>query len=81
MVKGACNAQYTGKAVDFANRFCEHFMTCNTSAVYCHKKQCSACSKVTDFEVTLIENYHKRGKYTLSEREFLPMESAYKRNY
>ena len=71
MVKGACNAQYTGKTVDFSNRFTEHFKTCKTSSVYCHKKQCSACNKVTDFEVTLIENYHKRGKYTLSEREFL----------
>ena len=71
MVKGACNAQYTGKTVDFANRFQEHFLKCKSSSVYCHKKQCPTCRTVTDFEVTLIENYQKRGKYTLSEREFL----------
>ena len=70
-VQGACNAQYTGKTVKFGNRFIEHFSTSKTSAVYCHKQQCHKCYLTSDFEVTYIENYQKRGKYTLSEREFL----------
>ena len=71
MVKGACKAQYVGKTVTFGKRLGEHLSTCKSSAVYGHKQSCPDCKNVDDFEVTYIENYHKRGKYTLSEREFL----------
>ena len=71
MIQGACKAQYTGKTVDFSKRLSEHLTSCKSSAVYCHKKSCPICHSINDFEVSYIENYHKRGKYTLSEREFL----------
>ena len=71
MVQGACKAQYVGKTVDFGKRIGEHLNTCKSSAVYCHKQSCSVCHNVNDFQVSYVENYHKRGKYTLSEREFL----------
>ena len=71
MIQGACKAQYTGKTVDFSKRLSEHLTSCKSSAVYCHKNTCPICHNINDFEVSYIENYHKRGKYTLSEREFL----------
>ena len=71
VVQGACDAQYTGKTVTFGKRFSEHLSTSKTSAVYHHREKCHKCYAVSDFNVTFVENYHKRGKYTLSEREFL----------
>ena len=71
IVQGSCNAQYTGKTVKFGKRFSEHFSVSKTSAVYCHKQECHKCYVVSDFNVTFVENYQKKGKYTLSEREFL----------
>ena len=70
VVDGACGSQYTGKTVDFQKRFKKHF-TSKTSSVYSHKKHCNDCAQVSDFEVTYVENYLKRGKYSLSEREYL----------
>ena len=71
VVEGACHEQYTGKTVNFSNRFTEHFTTSKSSAVYCHKQKCSTCNSAKDFKVSYVENYQKRGKYSLSEREFL----------
>ena len=71
VVQGSCNVQYTGKTVKFGKRFNEHFSTSKTSAVYCHRQECHKCYSVSDFNITFVENYQKRGKYTLSEREFL----------
>ena len=71
MIQGACKTQYTGKTVDFSKRIGEHLTSCKSSAVYSHKHSCPICHSIDDFEVSYIENYHKRGKYTLSEREFL----------
>ena len=71
MVKGECNSQYTGKTVNFSQRFVEHFSTSRQSTVYQHKKECHKCYITKDFEVTLVENCHNRGKFSLSEREYL----------
>ena len=71
IVKGACDSQYTGKSVHFSQRFIEHFHTRKPTAIYQHKKQCTNCVETNDFEVSLVESCHNRGKYSLSEREFL----------
>ena len=71
VVKGECNSQYTGKTVNFSKRFVEHFSTSKQSAVYQHKKECHRCYITKDFKVTLVENCHNRGKFSLSEREYL----------
>ena len=71
VVKGQCGSQYTGQTVDFSKRFYGHFSTQKTSAVYQHKNQCHQCYIMNDFEVTLVESYHDRGKFSLSEREYL----------
>ena len=70
-VTGTCNSQYTGKSIDFSKRCIEHFSTQKSSSVYQHKTQCHKCYLTQDFQVTLIESYHDRGKYSLSEREYL----------
>ena len=69
-VTGSCNSQYTGKSIDFSKRCTEHLSQKSTS-VYQHKNQCHKCNVPKDFQVTLIESYHDRGKYSLSEREYL----------
>ena len=66
----ACYAQYTGKTIHFGVRSTEHFVQGNT-AIFPHIQNCDICNNVTDFKLTFVENYLKRGKYTLSEREFL----------
>ena len=71
VIKGACDSQYTGKTVHFSTRSHEHFSTSKSSAIYQHKQKCNACNVTNDFEMTLVENYHNRGKYCLSEREYL----------
>ena len=71
VVKGAFGSRYSGKTVNFRKRFNEHFITSKTFSVQSHKKHCIDCAQVSDFEVTYVENYLKRGKYSLSEREYL----------
>ena len=71
VVTGECQSQYTGKTVDFCNRFQEHFSTCKSSSVYQHQKNCAKCYIPQDFTVTFVENSSMRGKYSLSERELL----------
>ena len=71
VVDGACGSQYTGKTVCFSKRLNEHFGSSNQSAIFAHKQECNTCYHTGDFKVTLCENYYKRGKYSLSEREYL----------
>ena len=71
IASGICSAQYTGKTVYFGTRMKEHLKTSKGSSVYCHMKDCHMCNSANDFEVTYVENYHNRGKYSLSEREYL----------
>ena len=49
----------------------EHFCKCKTSAIYTHQRNCDKCVNGDDCSVVFVENYLDRGKYTLSEREYL----------
>ena len=71
VVDGLCSEQYTGKTIHFGVRTKEHLTIDKGSAVYQHKQKCTKCSNIKDFSVTYVENYLNRGKYSLSEREFL----------
>ena len=66
----ACSAQYTGKTIHFGVRSREHFVQGST-AVSQHIQTCNRCNNVSDFKLTFVEDYLKRGKYSLLEREFL----------
>ena len=70
--EGACKDQYTGKTtVPFSTRTTEHIRKQKTSSVYKHREKCRQCNGSSDFTMSFIEDYRKRGKYTLSEREYL----------
>ena len=71
VVEGACGSQYTGKTVLFSKRVNDHLGLNKQTAVFAHKQDCNTCYHTGDFNVTLCENYYKRGKYSLSEREYL----------
>ena len=67
----ACTALYTGKTTTaFNKRFCEHFRSTN-SAVFDHSKHCQVGKKRENFSIQFLENVQSRGKYSLSEREYL----------
>lgn len=70
IIDGACSAQYTGKTIHFGVRSNEHFSQGNTS-ISTHMRECNTCNDITDFKMTFVEDLLKRGKYSLSEREFL----------
>ena len=70
VITGKCNGQYSGKTIHYGIRGDEHFLR-NSSTIYKHKQECISCNDVSDFTITFVENYLKRGKYSLSEREFL----------
>ena len=65
------SGQYTGKTIHFGIRGKEHFQPSKLTSVYQHMQECNRCSQVKDFSVTFVESYQARGKYSLSEREFL----------
>ena len=70
--EGVCKDQYTGKTtVPFSQRTKEHLRTQKTSSVYKHREKCTLCKNSTDFKMSFIEDYRKRGKFSLSEREYL----------
>ena len=72
VVTAKCTEQYTGKTTNQFNiRTNEHFNKQKSSAVYQHNRSCTQCNTVTDYSISYVEDYTKRGKYTLSEREFL----------
>ena len=67
-----CSAAYTGKTTtSFSQRFDEHFKQYHKSSVNDHSKECPQGRIKEDYRVHFLENVHSRGKYTLSEREFL----------
>lgn len=70
VVKGGCNSQYSGKTIHFGTRGKEHLETSKSTAIYHHKQKCGKCNMVKDFDITFVENYLSKGKYSLSEREF-----------
>ena len=71
--EGACVDQYSGKTtVPFGTRMVEHIRRQQTSSVYKHRRTCANCySNPENFKVSFVEDYRGRGKYTLSEREYL----------
>ena len=72
LFEGACKDQYTGKTtVPYSNRTNEHVRKQKSSSVYKHREKCRQCNGSMNFSVSFIEDYRKRGKYTLSEREYL----------
>ena len=70
-ISSSCLALYTGKPTGYYNkRFDEHF-TSKSSAVLDHLKTCQVCKRKKDFSIQYLENMFSRGKYSLSEREYL----------
>ena len=69
---GACKDQYSGKTtVPFGTRTNEHLRKQKTSSVYKHRERCEQCKGSMNFSISFVEDYRRRGKYTLSEREYL----------
>ena len=65
-----CKAAYTGKTTtSFVQRFEEHFK--GNSSISEHVKSCTMGNRKSDYELQFLENCLNRGKYTLSEREYL----------
>ena len=66
-----CDAQYIGKtATSFKLRHSQHFQKSQKSALKVHMEDCVAVGK-DDFDYVLLQNVHDRGKYSLSECEYL----------
>ena len=71
LFEGGCKDQYTGKTtVPISTRTNEHLRWQKTSSVYKHKEKCRDCND-SNFKMSFIEDYRNRGKFTLSEREYL----------
>ena len=70
--EGVCMDQYTGKTtVPTSTRMLEHLRRQKTSSVYKHRRNCRQCDGMNNFKCSIVEDYRNRGKYTLSEREYL----------
>ena len=68
----SCLSLYVGKTTKkFHQRFKEHFQKSKTSAVLEHSRTCSVGKEKSDFSIQYLENMYSRGKYSLSEREYL----------
>ena len=70
VINGKCSGQYTGKTIQNGSRCSYHFNT-NTTAICDHERECNECGGPNSYTVTYVENYHNRGKFSLSEREML----------
>ena len=67
-----CIIQYTGKtSVPFSVRFSEHFDKSKGSTIFEHTKECNKGKSVSDYTIQFLEDVWNRGKYSLSEREYL----------
>ena len=67
-----CLGLYTGKTTTyFGNRFNEHFDSSRSSSVFEHSKSCLVGKHKDQYSIQFLENVYVRGKYTLSEREYL----------
>ena len=68
----ACLSLYTGKTTGpFNKRDDEHFDPSKSSAVLDHTRTCEVGRNREDYTIQYLENMYSRGKYTLSEREYL----------
>ena len=69
---GPCKDQYSGKTtVAICTRTLEHVRRQKSSSVYKHRSTCARCKGSNNFQISLVEDYRARVKYTLSEREYL----------
>ena len=70
-IASPCVSLYTGKTThEFNKRFDEHFRS-KSSAVLDHSTKCEVCRNKCDFSIKFLESMYSRGKYSLSEREYL----------
>ena len=67
-----CITQYTGKtSIPYNVRFLEHFDRKKGSAIFEHTQQCNEGNSVSSYKIQFLEDVWSRGKYSLSEREYL----------
>ena len=67
-----CASAYTGKTTTyFCRRLDEHFQAYKESSVLDHTKMCPLGRNKDKFTIQFLESSLNRGKYTLSEREYL----------
>ena len=67
-----CSAAYTGKTTtSFNQRFKEHFQHKRDSSIKDHAQQLHLGQIKDDYKIQFLERLSCRGKYTLSEREYL----------
>ena len=72
VVTGGCEQQYSGKTTTpYSNRTYEHLKKIKTGTIFIHKEKCGKCSDLGNCSISLVEHYLDRGKYSLSEREYL----------
>ena len=72
VVTGGCEQQYSGKTTtSFNNRTSEHFVKIKTGTIFNHKVKCSKCRDLANCLASFVEHYWDRGKYSLSEKEYL----------
>ena len=65
-----CDEQYAGKTtITHEGRFKEHWT--KSTSVQSHLKSCKSRPSVSEVKVQFLENVWNRGKYSLSEREYL----------
>ena len=70
LVTCKCKEQYIGKTtVQFNKRLNEHWT--KKTSVKEHLDNCDAAPTMKDIQVQFLENVWDRGKYSLSEREYL----------
>jgi hypothetical protein len=72
MITCKCKEQYVGKTtVTFTQRYKEHWNNSKNTTVNQHIKSCTENPTNADVKVQFLENVWNRGKYSLSEREYL----------
>ena len=72
VVTAGCEQQYSGKTTTpYSNRTHEHFIKTKTGTIFTHRQNCGKCTDLCSCSISLVEHYLDRGKYSLSEREYL----------
>ena len=71
VVGTACGEQYTGKTTTKYTARTKKHLASKDTAVSAHRIKCVHCKNIKDFNITLVEHYLSRGKYSLSERELV----------
>ena len=72
MITCKCKEQYVGKTtVTFTQRYKEHWNNSKNTTVNHHMKHCTEKPTADEVNIQFLENVWNRGKYSLSEREYL----------